>query len=51
MPDYEHHPVLTDDNGRRFAKRDRALTLQSLREAGVSSAEVRTRIERMGGVF
>ena len=51
MPDYEHHPVLTDENGRRLAKRDRALTLQSLRESGVSPAEVRAQIERMGGTF
>ena len=51
MPDYEHHPVLTDGEGRRLAKRDRALTLQSLRESGVFPAEVRTRIEQMGGVF
>ena len=51
VPDYEHHPVLTDENGRRLAKRDRALTLQSLRESGVSSAEVRARIQRMGGTF
>ena len=51
VPAYEHHPVLTDGEGRRLAKRDRALTLQSLRESGVSPAEVRARIERMGGVF
>jgi len=50
-PDYEHHPVLTDPSGRRLAKRDRALTLQSLREAGVSADEVRACIGRMGGVF
>ncbi len=50
-PAYEHHPVLTDAEGRRLAKRDRALTLQSLREAGVSPGEVRARIERMGGAF
>ena len=50
-PDYEHHPVLTDGQGRRLAKRDRALTLQSLRESGVSPDEVRARIGRMGGAF
>ena len=51
VPDYEHHPLLTDAEGRRLAKRDRALTLQSLREAGVSPDEVRARIERVGGTF
>ncbi len=50
-PAYEHHPVLTDANGRRLAKRDRALTLQSLREAGTSPGEVQARIARMGGTF
>ncbi|MDO8605564.1 MAG: tRNA glutamyl-Q(34) synthetase GluQRS [Phaeospirillum sp.] len=40
-PDYAHHRLLTDEHGRRFAKRDRALTLRSLREAGASPADVR----------
>lgn len=40
-PDYHHHRLLTDDSGKRFAKRDRSLTLQALREAGHSAAEVR----------
>jgi glutamyl-Q tRNA(Asp) synthetase len=42
-PEYHHHALLTDSEGRRFAKRDRALTLRALREAGCSPAEVRTR--------
>jgi glutamyl-Q tRNA(Asp) synthetase len=41
VPRYHHHPLLTDGNGRRFAKRDRALTLAALREAGRSPREVR----------
>lgn len=41
-PAYAHHRLLTDAHGRRFAKRDRSLTLRSLREAGRSPAEVRT---------
>jgi glutamyl-Q tRNA(Asp) synthetase len=40
-PRYWHHRLLTDASGRRFAKRDRALTLRALREAGRSPAEVR----------
>ena len=35
------HPLITDPDGKRFAKRDRSITLQSLREAGKSPAEVR----------
>jgi glutamyl-Q tRNA(Asp) synthetase len=41
VPDYHHHGLLRDAEGRRFAKRDRALTLRALREAGHSAAEVR----------
>lgn len=40
-PDYAHHPLLTDSDGRRFAKRDRSLTLQAMRDAGKSAADVR----------
>jgi len=40
-PDYAHHALLTDSTGRRFAKRDRSLTLQAMREAGTSAAGVR----------
>lgn len=40
-PRYRHHPLLTDTDGRRYAKRDRALTLRALREAGRSPKEVR----------
>jgi len=40
-PAYAHHALLTDDAGRRLAKRDRAATLRDLRAAGRSPAEVR----------
>jgi glutamyl-Q tRNA(Asp) synthetase len=40
-PRYWHHRLLTDASGKRFAKRDRALTLRALREAGKTPAEVR----------
>ena len=33
-PDYQHHGLLTDETGKRFAKRDHAPTLRALREAG-----------------
>jgi glutamyl-Q tRNA(Asp) synthetase len=45
VPEWHHHGLLTDDHGRRFAKRDRSLTLRALREAGHTPAEVR----RMAG--
>ena len=40
-PLYRHHPLLTDASGKRFAKRDKALTLRSLREASRTPEEVR----------
>ena len=39
-PRYVHHPLLLDAEGKRFAKRDRALTLRTLREMGLSPGEV-----------
>ncbi len=41
VPQYRHHRLLTDENGRRYAKRDRSLTLAALRDAGHGPAEVR----------
>ncbi len=43
-PIYRHHAVLTGPDGKRYAKRDKSLTLAALREAGVSPAEIRARI-------
>ena len=40
-PTYHHHALLTDEAGRRLAKRDDARSLRSLREAGLSHATVR----------
>jgi glutamyl-Q tRNA(Asp) synthetase len=39
-PHYAHHPLIVDAQGRRFAKRDKALTLKSLREGGKTPADV-----------
>ena len=39
-PVYRHHALLLDAAGKRFAKRDRALTLRALRDKGLSPAEV-----------
>ena len=40
-PSYHHHRLLTDSAGARLAKRDRAATLRSLREAGKTPDEVK----------
>lgn len=43
-PRYHHHRLITDAQGRRFAKRDRSATLAALRAEGVSPAEIRARL-------
>ena len=39
-PHYRHHPLLTDAAGRRLAKRDGALTIRALRQAGMTPAAI-----------
>ena len=40
-PDYFHCPLVTDERGRRLAKRHDALSLRHLRERGHTPEEVR----------
>jgi glutamyl-Q tRNA(Asp) synthetase len=40
-PDYHHHGLLTNDRGERLAKRDKAVSIRALLEAGKTPAEVR----------
>jgi glutamyl-Q tRNA(Asp) synthetase len=39
-PQYAHHRLLTDATGRRFAKRDRDMTIRAMRESGMKPEEV-----------
>jgi glutamyl-Q tRNA(Asp) synthetase len=41
IPVYRHHALLLGPDGKRLAKRDRAETLRSLRERGMSPADLR----------
>lgn len=41
VPEWHHHGLLTNERGERLSKRDGARTLRSLRDAGLSAAEVR----------
>ncbi len=43
-PAYRHHRLLTDADGRRYAKRDHAQTLRDLRAAGMTPAALRTEL-------
>lgn len=43
-PEYRHHGLVVGDDGARLAKRDRALTLAAMREAGATPAQLRKRL-------
>ncbi len=42
-PAFFHTPLLTDETGRRLAKRDAALSLRALRAAGVTPEQLRAK--------
>jgi len=41
-PAYAHHRLILDKDGRKFSKRDRAITLRALRAEGITPAELET---------
>lgn len=43
-PTYRHHRLITAPDGRRYAKRDRSVTLAELRAAGRTAEEVRAEV-------
>jgi glutamyl-Q tRNA(Asp) synthetase len=43
-PAYCHHPLVLDETGKKFSKRDGAVSLESMREAGATPADIRARI-------
>lgn len=45
VPSYHHHPLITDEAGRKFSKSDKDITLQSLRESGLTPADVLSRAQ------
>ncbi|MDB6138930.1 MAG: gluQ, partial [Verrucomicrobiaceae bacterium] len=40
VPEWKHHRLITDDHGKRLAKRDNARSIQSLRENGWTAERV-----------
>jgi len=42
VPEWHHHRLLLDEEGKRFAKRNDAVTLQHLRETGKTPADIIT---------
>ncbi|WP_411817057.1 tRNA glutamyl-Q(34) synthetase GluQRS [Hyphococcus sp. DH-69] len=43
-PIYHHHQLITDDAGNRLAKRDKSMTLRSLREGGATPSDLIARL-------
>jgi glutamyl-Q tRNA(Asp) synthetase len=43
-PVYRHHRMLTNEKGERLSKRDGALSIRALREAGWKAADIRAKI-------
>lgn len=44
-PVYLHHPLVVDETGKRLAKRHDALSIASMRESGITAAEILGRIQ------
>jgi glutamyl-Q tRNA(Asp) synthetase len=43
-PFYAHHRLILDETGKKFSKRDNAVTLAALRDKGVKPQEIRARL-------
>ncbi len=43
-PTYAHHKLILDEQGRKFSKRDAAVTLRELRARGVTPGDIRQRL-------
>lgn len=44
QPTYRHHHLITGPDGRRYAKRDRSVTLRQLRDGGLTPDALRTEL-------
>ncbi len=44
-PVYAHHRLILDDQGKKFSKRDRAVTLRALRETGTTPMQIRKQLD------
>jgi glutamyl-Q tRNA(Asp) synthetase len=44
VPEWRHHRLITDENGKRLAKRDDARSIRSLKEAGWTPREVQAAV-------
>lgn len=44
-PEYLHHSLIRDEQGKRLAKRDESFSLVSMRDQGITPAEIRQRLQ------
>ncbi|MGA7711046.1 MAG: tRNA glutamyl-Q(34) synthetase GluQRS [Rhizomicrobium sp.] len=44
VPAYAHHKLILDQDGRKFSKRNHAVTLRALRKAGATPQDIRDRV-------
>jgi glutamyl-Q tRNA(Asp) synthetase len=44
-PAYAHHRLILDESGKKFSKRDRSVTLESLRRSGVSPESIIAKLD------
>ena len=49
QPIYRCHKLITDQSGKRFAKRDKSATLRALRESGLSPKDIHDRLKMSAG--
>jgi glutamyl-Q tRNA(Asp) synthetase len=47
VPTYAHHRLILDARGRKFSKRDKAVTLRDLRASGETPADIRAKLTGM----
>jgi glutamyl-Q tRNA(Asp) synthetase len=45
VPEYHHHPLLTDEHGQRFAKRNKSVTLEEMRHEGYTAEDLKRDIQ------
>ncbi len=48
VPHYQHHELLTDAHGKRFAKRDKSATLRAMRQSGARPENILAQVASLG---
>ncbi len=46
-PAYAHHKLILDESGKKFSKRDQAVTLRAIRDSRVAAEDIRQRLSRL----